>query len=298
MATVLSSISEAMADAVEAAGSQVVRVEGRRRLPASGIVWSPDGVIVTAHHVVERDDDIHVGLPAGETVSATLVGRDPSTDLAVLRTEANGLEPTPWAEADSIPVGHLALALGRPGQGVMATFGIVSAVGEGWRTPSGGRLDRFVKPDLVMYPGFSGGPLIDAMGRFQGLNTSALTRGTALTVSVPTLRQVVETLLTHGRVRRAYLGIGSQPTRIPELVSKKLNQETGLLLVSVEPGSPAEKGGLYLGDTVLGMNGHSVRSLDDLFGMLTDDRVGQEVKVRILRAGEVLEVSIVLGERS
>lgn len=298
MTKVLQNLSDALAATVEATGPCVVRVEARRRLPASGIVWSPDGVIVTAHHVVERNDKVAVGLPDGQTVPATLVGRDPTTDLAVLRTQTEGLTPAAWGEADDLRVGHLVLALGQPGRSVQATLGIVSALGDSWRTPAGGRLDRYLQTDVVMYPGFSGGPLVDAAGQVLGLNTSALLRGISLTVPVPTLRRVVETLLAHGRVRRGYLGVGAQPVRLPAVLGQQLGQETGLLLASVEPGGPAEEGGLLLGDTIISLDGQPVRHMDDLLALLSEDRVGAEVPVRIVRGGQVQELTVTIGERA
>jgi len=286
-----------MAATVEVAGASVVRVEARRRLPASGIVWSSDGVIVTAHHVVERDDNIGVGLPNAETVSATLVGRDPTTDLAVLRAQATDLTPPTWAESEDARVGHLVLGLGRPGQTVQATLGIVSALGESWRTPAGGRIEPYLQTDLVMYPGFSGGPLVDVAGGVLGLNTSALLRGISLSVPTPTLRQVVETLLTHGRVRRGYLGVGAQPVRLPAGLAEELGQETGLLLVSVEPEGPAGSAGLTLGDTIVALDGQPVRHMDELLALLGGDRVGVSVPVRIVRGGQAQEVTVTIGER-
>ena len=189
-----------------------------------------------------------LGLPDGQTVSATLVGRDPTTDLAVLQAQAANLTPPTWAEPDDSQVGHMVLALGRPGQTVQATLGIISAQSEtSWRAPSGGRLDRYLQTDVVMYPGFSGGPLVNAAGHVVGLNTSALLRGVSLTVPAATLRRVVETLLTHGRIRRGYLGVSTQPVRLPDALAQQLGQETGLLLASVEPGSPADRGGAAAG---------------------------------------------------
>ena len=298
MTEVLQNLSDALAATVEATGPCVVRVEARRRLPASGIVWSLDGLIVTAHHVVERSDKIGVGLPDGQTVPATLVGRDPTTDLAVLRAQTEGLTPTAWGDPDDLHVGHLVLALGRPGRSAQATLGIVSALGDSWRTPAGGRFDRYLQTDVVMYPGFSGGPLVDAAGQVLGLNTSALLRGISLTVPVPTLRRVIETLLAHGRVRRGYLGVGAQPVRLPAALGQQLGQETGLLLASVEPGSPAEKGGLLLGDAVVSLDGQPVRHMDDLLALLSEDRVGAKVPVRFVRGGQVQELTVSIGERA
>jgi len=299
MSEILTSLSSALAETVEKAGSSVVRVEGRSRLPASGIVWSADGVIVTAHHVLEQDENIKVGLPGGETVSATLVGRDPTTDLAVLRAPATGLAVPTWAEADQLKVGHLVLALGRPGRNVRATLGIVSALGRGWQTPAGGAIDRYLQSDVTMYPGFSGGPMVDAPGRFLGVNSSALLRGgSTITIPTATVRQVAETLLAHGRVRRGYLGVGAQPSRLPQALADQLGQETGLLLISVEPDSPAEKARLFMGDTIVSLDHQRVRHLDDLFALLTGDRVGRSVPVRILRGGQTHDLSVTIGERT
>ena len=296
MAKVLQELSNGLAATAETVGASALRVEARRRLPATGIVWSADGVVVTAHHVVTKDESIGIGLPDGQTVPATLVGRDPTTDLAVLRAEVTDLTPPQWADLESLHVGHLALALGRPGKTVQATLGIVSALGKDWRTPAGGRLDRYLQTDVVMYPGFSGGPLVDVTGQILGLNTSALLRGISLTVPIDTLRRVVETLLTHGRVRRGYLGVGIQPVRLPEALGEELGQETGLLLVQVKSGSPAEKGGLLLGDIIVALDGQSIRHHDDLLAYLTGDRVGTAVSMRIVRAGQVQDVTVAIGE--
>ena len=294
MSTVLPDLSEALADAVVSAADGLVRVEGRDRLPATGIIWDAEGLIVTSHHVLERDENIKVGFQDGESMSAELIGRDPSTDLALLRTSKQGLKAPDWADPKSLRVGHFALALGRPGATVRATMGIISALGKAWRTPAGGPLDRYLQTDTVMYPGFSGGPLVDAQGRFVGLNTSALLRGVSITVPAPTLERVVRALKKHGSVRRAYLGVGAQPTRLPDAVAKDLGQETGLLLVSVEPGSAAEKGGLVLGDTLVTLGESPLRHMDDLFNALDGDRIGNSVAVRILRGGQSVELTVSL----
>jgi S1-C subfamily serine protease len=294
----LSNLSNALAETVETVGPAVIRVEGRRRLPASGIAWSADGVVVTAHHVVQRDDNIGLGLPDGQTVSAQLIGRDPTTDLAVLRAAGVKLAPPAWAELDSLRVGHLVLALGRPGQTVQATLGIVSALSQNsWRTPAGGQLERYLQTDVVMYPGFSGGPLVDAAGQVVGLNSSALLRGVSLTVPAATMRQVVDTLLQHGRVRRGYLGVSTQSVRLPATMVQQLGQETGLLLVAVEPDSPADQGGLLLGDTIVALDQNPVHHHDALLTLLSSDRVGSTVSIKIVRGGQVETKSVVIGER-
>lgn len=300
MSEVLQDLSGQLAATVAEVGPSIVRVEARRRLPASGIVWSAEGVIVTAHHVVEQEEKITVGLADGQTVTASLVGRDPASDLAVLRSEASGLTPPTWVtfEAQSVQVGHLVLALGRPGNSVQATVGIVSALSEYWRTPGGSNLDYYLQTDVVMYPGFSGGPLVNAARQVVGLNSSALLRGIKVAIPAPSIKRVVETLLTHGRIKRGYLGVSTQAVRLPAALKQQLNQETGLLLVSVEPESPADKGGLLLGDIIVGLANSPVRQHDDLLALLSGDRVGTEVSIRIVRGGQIEAVKVTVGERT
>lgn len=297
MATGLDELSRSLAATVEALGPSVVRVEGRRRLDASGVVWSADGLIVTANHVVRRDEDLHVGLEDGSNLAATVVGRDSATDLALLRAPTKSLKPAAWLEPDAVKVGHLALALGRPGRTVQATLGIVSAIGEGWRTPEGGMVDHYLQSDVVMYPGFSGGPLVGSSGSVIGLNSSALIRGISIALPTPTVRRTVDTLLAHGHVRRGYLGIGAQPVRLPDPVARDLGQETGILLLSVEGDSPASKAGLVLGDTIVGLGGSPIRHMDDLMGALGDESVGKTMAARVLRSGELIDKTIVIAER-
>lgn len=298
MASALQTLSDATAAIVESAGRGIVRVEARRRLPASGFVWSADGVIVTAHHVVEQDENIEIGLADGKTATAKLVGRDPTTDIAVLRAQGAALTSLALSEIANLRVGHIVLALARPGQNVMATMGIVSALGDKWRTPMGGLYDRYVQTDVAMYPGFSGGALVDALGQVVGLNTSAVVRDTTISIPVPTLRRVVETLLSHGKVRRGYIGVRSQPVKLPEKMAQQLKQESGLLLLSVEANSPADRGGLAMGDTIVGIDNEPIRHIDQLLATLSDDRIGKVVDVSVLRGGQVQKLKVTVGEQS
>lgn len=298
MNDMLKALSDDLAAAVNAASASLVRVEARRRSPASGVIYAGDGVIVTSHHVVERDEGIRVGLPDGTTVDAALVGRDPSTDIAILRVQASGLQAANWAAIETVKVGHLVLAVGRPGEQAQATLGIISAVGEAWRTPAGGMIDTYVQTDVVMYPGFSGGPLVTAGGAFIGLNTSALMRGVSVSLPAATVSRVASTLLAHGRVRRGYLGVSAQPVRLPAPLVEQLGQETGLLIASVEPDSPADTAGMLLGDTLVGMDGQAVRHMDDLMATLSGDRVGKAATARVVRGGQLLDMPVTIGERS
>jgi len=295
MSEVLTAFSNELAALTESTGHSVVRVEGRRRLPASGIIWSDDGVIVTANHVVERDDNLMIGLPNGDKVAATLIGRDPSTDLAALRVTATGLTAIKKANFESLRAGSLVLALGRPGKAINATLGVVSALGD---TNADGEntVDRYVQTDVTMFPGFSGGPLVGMDGGVLGINTSAM-RDISLTIPLPTIARVVESLLAHGKIRRGYLGVGTQPVRLPPAIRTQLDQETGLLVASVEADSPAEQGGLMIGDTLIALGTQSVRSVDELSARLSSEVVGAATDFTILRGGQIQHLHVTIGER-
>lgn len=295
--SVLAELSKAISDVVTNASESVVRVEARRRLPATGLVWSADGTIVTANHVVKTDENIKVGLADGRVVDAKLVGRDPSTDLAILKANADGLKPFIEATKDGIGVGNLVLALGRPGKTVQATMGIVSAYGGNWRTHTGGHIDHYLQTDLVMYPGFSGGPLVNAEGQLLGFNSSALLRGVSMAVPNSTIATVAEALMTHGHVKKGYLGVSTQQVRLPDAVREALGQKRGLLVVSVESGSPADQGGLTLGDTIVGVADSAVQNHEDLLTQLSGDRIGNAVAVKILRGGKQESLDVTVGDR-
>lgn len=298
MTNVLQTLSQDLAELVEQASASIVRVDARRRLPASGVIWSADGVIVTSHHVVERDDNIQIGLPDGSTAAATVIGRDPASDIAVLRVEASDLTPATWVDADALRVGHLVLALGRPGNTAQATLGVISAVGGAWRTPGGGEIETYLQTDVTMYPGFSGGPLVTAGGQMAGMNTSALLRGVSVTVPVATLRAVVEALLTHGHVPRGYLGVSVQPVRLPDALQQALSQETGVMLMSAEPDGPAAAGGLLQGDILVQLDGEAVHDIDALQKLLYSDRVGKAVSLKFVRSGEIHEAQVTIAAKT
>ena len=289
-------LSSGLAAAAAAAGPSIVRVDARRRTPATGVIWSADGLIVTANHVV-RQDAARVGLADGEEVDAVVIGRDPSTDLAVLKVEKTGLAAASRADLDTARVGHLVLALGRPGRTVQATLGIVSALGAAWRTGGGGDVDRYLQTDVVMYPGFSGGPLVDGDGALLGINSSGLVSGVSVALPVTTVARVVEALLTHGRVRKGYLGVSTQKVALPEELRGALEQKAGLLVVMVEPQSPAHAGGVLLGDTIVELDGEPVTDHQALVGLLSGERVGQAVVMHVIRGGVATKLTVTIGER-
>ncbi len=309
-------LSDAMAEAVTTASASIVTVEGRRRFPATGIVWDSNGLIITSNHAVERDEDITVRLPDGTEVAATLVGRDPSTDLALLKVEASDLTPATWA-TDEVKTGNLVLAVGRAGNSApTASLGIISGVAESSPRPGPrhrphgrprgrrghprrrpGGIAGAIHADVTMYPGFSGGPLINAMGEVIGLNTSGWggprRRPMPLTIPYETIERVATTLAEKGRIPRGYIGVAMQPVQLPE----SAGQPAGLLIVGVEEGSPAAEAGLLIGDTLLSLGDTQLSDPHDLHELLSPDQIGQQVQASVLRAGQTQQITLTVGER-
>lgn len=296
----LQTLSNDLAGAVERAGNGVVAIHARHRIPSSGIVWRR-GVVVAASHTVKHDRDVPVTLADGTRAHATVAGRDAGTDIVVLRLDDGAsAEPVEHAPDDALRVGALVLAVGRPGgDGVTTSLGVVSTVSGPWRTWAGGEIDRFVRLDLSIYDGFSGGPLVDAAGRVLGMNCSALARGMAVTIPVPTVTRVVDALLTRGHVARGWLGVAMQPVRLSPALAGRLGiaSERGVLLVQVEPDGPAERGGLMLGDVVVSIDGSPIESPEDVAPFIGAGRVGTALDVRVVRGGGEQHVSVTVGER-
>jgi S1-C subfamily serine protease len=296
--TVLVDLSDALADAAESAGKATVMVNARRRMPASGIAYAAD-LILTADHVIEREEDITVTLVDGTQLSAKVVGRDADSDLALLKLERAAAQV---AEVTKSParLGQIALVLGRPStNGIEASLGTVSAIGGPVRTARGGMLEKYIRTDGISYPGFSGGPLVAADGTVLGLNTSGIANGAALTIPADLAWRIAETLAKHGRVKHGYLGIRSQAVEIPSSTQKALKREqaTGLVILSVEKDSPAAKGGLMIGDILVSVAGFPVLHHDDLFARLSGDVVGETEPVEILRGGQAQTLNVLIGER-
>jgi len=308
MSSMFEQLSNAMADAVEALSPSLVRVDARRRQSASGIVWSADGVIVTAHHVVEMEEGIVVTMADGTEHAARLVGRDPHNDLAVLKVDV-ATQAASFGDNDQLRVGHLVLAVARPGRAVQATLGTVSAlVGAPQRRASGGKrgrrgmgqalADGYIQTDVLMYPGFSGGALLGGDGKVHGLNTSGFGSGMSISIPMATIRGTVATLMAHGKMKQGYLGVGVQSAQLPQALAEQAGQAVGLLVVSVEAGSPAEQGGMLLGDILLSLDGEATEHVDDLLGLLRGERIGQQIVARLVRAGALTEVTVTVGERA
>jgi S1-C subfamily serine protease len=295
----LSAISKAMADAVEKGGGATVLVDGRHRFPATGIAYDTN-LILTADHVVDRDEDIRVVLPDGKELSAEVAGRDPSSDLALLRISEAVASPAETFQGD-VRVGDLVFALGRHTlSGVETSMGVVSFINGPARTHRGGMIEKFIRTDADPLPGFSGGPLINVEGLVVGVNTSGLAHHTLLTLPVSVAWDTAKTLAEHGSIKRGFLGIHSQPVEIPENTRQVLNreQETGLLLVGIEKDSPAGKSDLMIGDTIVGLAGHPVSDHDELLVRMTGDLVGKPTSVEVLRGGELKSIEVTIGERN
>jgi S1-C subfamily serine protease len=254
--------------------------------------------VLTASHVLEREEDLSVVTADGRTLTARFAGRDHSTDLAVLDVDGLDVEPATHAEGEA-RVGQISLGVGShsSGEGPRATLGVVSAVGGPVRTRRGPRLERYIQTDATPYPGFSGGPLIEARGRVLGILVSSWGRGAAFAIPADVAWRTANTLSERGSLKRGYLGILSQPVRLPDGERLGLTQRGGLLVVGVEEGSPADRDGLIVGDILATLDGHPVEDTDDLLALLAGERVGRAVPVKLVRGGELAGVEITIGER-
>ncbi|HYZ82891.1 MAG TPA: S1C family serine protease [Bryobacteraceae bacterium] len=282
----LQALSDDLARAVDKAASVTVAVNGRPHTPSSGIHWQED-VVVTTDHTLRQDEDITITLRSGQTHPAKLAGRDPGTDLAVLRVANLGAPNIEYVEPGSLQVGHLVLAVGRH---ATASLGVISSISGQWRTWRGGHVEQMIRPDVNIYVGFSGGSLVTASGAIAGINTSGLTRGGGVTLPKSTIDRVLGQILSRGRVVRGFLGIGMQPVRLP-------GNRIGLMILSMEPQGPAEKGGILLGDILLSADGKPLRDTDDLHALLAPEQIGRPVTFTLLRGGAEMQTSVSIGER-
>jgi S1-C subfamily serine protease len=299
----LIALSTELAATVERAGRSAVAVNARWRNASSGVIWRK-GVIVTADHTIRREEEIRVTLPDGHSAVAELTGRDPGTDLAVLKVDTGDAPVARPSKPDSIKTGHLALAVGRSeNTGVSAAMGVISNVSGPWHTWRGGKLDRFIRLDIGLYPGVSGAAVVDAESEVIGIASAGLSRTSLLAIPAATIDRVTDELLRQGHIAHGYLGVGLQPIPLPEHLRTKLKSaeggsiEGGLIVLSVESDGPAGRGGILIGDVLIALDGTSVTGTDDVQEFLSGDRVGKPLKASLLRGGELTERTITVGER-
>lgn len=291
-------ISSIYTNAVENASKVTLLINSRKRLPISGVLLS-DELVLSVDHGIEKEEDIAVFLGSERRI-AKLIGRDHGLDLAVLKIDS----PLPFSaypNEDDARVGEPIFAVGRPEFGhVQASFGIITAIGQSLRTMRGGILERYYATSATPYPGFSGGPLVNLSGNVVGINTSGLIGGISLAIPFDVARAAGLVLAKHGRLRRGYIGMRSQPVDLPDAVQTSLNikQKTGLLIVGLEDKGAGVEGGLLIGDIVISIQEHPVVDQETLMQVLgKEEIVGRQVPFDIIRGGQRLTLPIVIGER-
>lgn len=291
----LTAFSQNLADVIETIGKSVVAIEGQR-FSCSGIHWR-EGIIVTSAENIKRARGVTITLPNGETAPVNLLGSDRSTDVAVFKSDIE----LPIAPVDSnceLKVGHLAIAVGRdPVKGLFATQGIVSNVGKPWRSTLGGYIDCFIRLDLNFYPGSGGSASVNSAGQVVGFNTTG-PRRSVLTIPAVTVNRVVDQLLEEGHIRRGYLGLAMQPVYLPDSLVAEFSLQTqqGLMVVNVEPQSPAAEAGVILGDILIEIEATSIEKLRDLQAFLEPQNIGKAIAIKSIRAGKLQEISLTVGD--
>lgn len=291
----LRDLSNQMADAVARVTPALVLVDGRQRQPASGIIYTQD-LVLTADHVLEREENVTVQTIDKRTLPARLVGRDRTSDLAVLRVA--GLNQAVPVSQEVARVGQLVMAVGyAPNEGPMASSGVVSTIGGPLRAGNGAVLERYIRTDAIAYPGFSGGPLIDMQGAVVGVLTTGLVNNVALAIPMNIARNIADTLVKEGYIKRGYLGISSQFVQLPLTQRAGLSQDHGLLIVKVDDNTPAQKGGILVGDILVALDGHDIRDSEDLQLLLSGERVGKTIPVSVIRGNAIQTLQVTIGHR-
>jgi S1-C subfamily serine protease len=299
MSTEWLALSKELAEATAKAGAFSVAIHTESRGSSSGIVWRP-GIIVTAEHALQRDEEIHVTLPDGQSAEAKLVGRDPSTDIAVLKCEAAKSGVPALADTEALQPGQIALVVGRTRvSGPVAALAFVSMAAKERRFWGGALLSPYVRLDVALQRTAVGGAVIDAEGRVAGMATPKFAHIGALVLPVGTIDRAVEALLAKGRIPRGYLGVGLQPVRLPENLRETLQrkEKTAVMVLEVEPSGPAHQAGVVIGDILVAINGKAVARLEDVWSHLVSESVGQPVNAQFLRGGAPREVSLTIAER-
>src|SRR5712692_2829081 len=293
--TVLESISDAILDVSDRVSKSVVRVGAGRRRGGTGTVWSKDGHIVTSNHVIGGIREVEVGFNDGTTSTAKVVGRDPYSDIALLKVDSNSLTPVETGNSDNLKVGQFVLAVANPfGRQPSATSGIITnpalSTRRWW---GGGGLDKVLVTDARLNPGYSGGPLVDARGRLIGIN-AAYANNRGISVPVNIVKTVVDKLMADGKIKRAYMGITAETIGLPESLSNQadINQKAGLIVYGVDQDSAAKKAGLALGDVIVKLEGKPVETLQELRELLDDKAIGRRVKVSVLRGEKFTDLTI------
>ncbi|HET8827398.1 MAG TPA: trypsin-like peptidase domain-containing protein [Terriglobales bacterium] len=292
-------LSAQFAQIAEQAGRFVLAVHGAGRIATSGILWR-SGIVVTANHMLRRVGECDVALSDKSTRKASLIGRDPATDLAVLRVEGLDSGTAQFGNIGELRVGQVVMAVGRSTLGdLSASAGIVARLGASWQTWRGGRIDSLLRPDVTLYRGQSGSALVDSRARVLGMNTSALARSAAITVPSATVDRVVGEILQHGGVFRPYLGLAMQPIAIPPELRVKLNlkSEAALMVMQVEASSPSAEAGIMLGDVIVGIAGASTEGIEQVQRALSTAKRGDSLDIEYVRGGQLASVRVKLADR-
>jgi S1-C subfamily serine protease len=293
----LSEISTELADLVSRCAGGVVSIRLRGARCVSGIVWRPGYVVTAAEAVDEEPTSLLVGAGTAAEHTARLVGRDPSTDVAVLAVEGLKSEALPPGEAAALRAGQLALALGRSSEhGPIVAFGSVAVAGAPWDSQLGGRIERFIRLGVALTQAGEGAAVLDLEGRLVGMAVLG-PRRTVLAIPSQTIGRVVEQLLAKGRISRGYLGIAMQPVTLPEALQKLANTEVGLLVSSVDAHSAAALAGVVLGDVIVAWNGERVRDYRQVQRLLGPESIGTTVAVAAVRGGALIDLRLTVGER-
>jgi S1-C subfamily serine protease len=299
MSNELIELSNTLAEATSRAAATVVAVHAETRGSASGIVWR-SGVIVASEHALRRDEDIEVTLPDGRVVSATLAGRDPSMDIAVLKCAEADSAVQQIGDVTTLKPGSLTLVVGRTrASGPVSALGVVSLVAPDRRTWTGGSIAPYVRLDVGLQPTAVGGAVIDAYGNLVGLATPRFARFGAIAVPASAINKIADTLLRKGRIPRGYLGVGLQPIRLPDALRESLhrNEKTAAIILEVHPDGPADKAGIVIGDILISLAGHPITRLEDVQSLLVGDAIGKSLPLKFVRGGSVQEGSIMVAER-
>ncbi len=301
MTTLLDAYSEAVIAAAERVSPSVVNIEvrhqNRRGGSGSGFVFTPDGFILTNSHVVHGAESVEVTLSDGQTYEADKIGDDPDTDLAVVRITAPHLVPVALGDSQSIRVGQLVIAIGNPyGFQCTVTSGVISALGRSLRSQSGRLIDNVIQTDAALNPGNSGGPLVDSHGEVIGVNTAVIlpAQGICFATAISTAKFVAGRLIKDGKIQRGYIGVAGQNAPLHRRLVRghNLAVASGIFVVSLEPNSPAQRGGLREGDIIIGFNEHSVPHIDALHRLLTDHQPGIPAELTVLRGTEKLSLRV------